>query len=191
MGPLVTKGDVAAFMCSYSKVSGVPSCQSDEILNLTLRADWNFTGIVLSDSGATHSTVESIIAGLELEIGTLTYYAEPLYDQVYVYKNLSDSYLNHALSHILFAYEKFGLLDGQGPMGNSLDIVLAGNELPEFVVHESQRKAYDIAVRSGILLKNKGALPLATKNDSSCGSSVAIFGATSRQLTNGSKTYGE
>lgn len=190
--PLVTQGDVAAVMCSYIKVNGVPSCQHDEMLNRTLRGDWGFTGIILSDSGATHSTAESIIAGLDLEIGTYTYYAEPLYDQIYVYKNLSESYLDRAVSRILSAYEKFGLLDGQGPMGDSLDTILTGNQLPDVVANESQRKAYDIAVRSGALLKNQGTLPLVrNKNSSSSKSTVAVFGATGRQLTHGGENYGE
>lgn len=186
MEPLIQNG-VATVMCSYTQVNGVPSCQNDEILNLTLRGDWNFTGLVMSDWGATHSTAASIIAGLDLEMGTNEYYTQPLYDQVYVYQNLSESYLNRAVANILFAYERFGLLNGTGPMGDSLDVVLEGNELPDFVANESQRKAYEIAVRSGILLKNDGALPL-SKNSSG---SVAVFGATGRQLTNGGENFGE
>jgi beta-glucosidase len=45
---LVNAG-VATIMCSYSKVNGVPACGNDENLNLTLRSDYNFTGIVTSD----------------------------------------------------------------------------------------------------------------------------------------------
>ncbi|KAK9244602.1 glycoside hydrolase superfamily [Lipomyces tetrasporus] len=86
----------ATIMCSYVQVNGIYSCQNDEMLNLTLRGDYNFTGIAMSDWTATHSTAPSIIAGLDWEMGSDIYYTQSLYDQVYVYKNLSESYLNRA-----------------------------------------------------------------------------------------------
>lgn len=170
---------VATMMCSYAQVNGIPACQYDELLNLTIRGDYNFTGAVMSDWTATHSTAPSIIAGLDWEMGSDIYYSEPLYDQIYVQRNLSESYLNRAVHRILSMYDRFGILDGNGAQGNSTALLLTAKELPEETIKAGQGPSYDIAVRSGVLLKNEGALPL-----DGC-STVAVLGATGLQLTNG------
>jgi beta-glucosidase len=166
-------------MCSYAQINGIPSCQYDELLNHTLRGDYNFTGAVMSDWGATHSTASSIIAGLDWEMGSYVYYSQPLYDQIYVYRNVSESYLNRAVHRILSTYDRFGILDGHGAQGNSTAMILTSQSLPEKVVKTGQEASYDIAVRSGVLLKNEGTLPL---NEHA---SIAVLGATGQQLTNG------
>ncbi|KAJ5272426.1 Fn3-like domain-containing protein [Penicillium angulare] len=170
---------VATIMCSYAQVNGIPACQYDELLNLTLRGDYNFSGAVMSDWTATHSTAPSIIAGLDWEMGANTYYSQPLYDQIYVYRNLSETYLDRAVHHILSVYDRFGILDGNGAQGNSTALMLTSESLPIEVVKAGQEASYDIAVRSGVLLKNDGTLPLEER------SSIAILGATGLQLTNG------
>ncbi|CAI7579946.1 unnamed protein product [Penicillium pancosmium] len=170
---------VATMMCSYAQINGVPACQNDELLNLTIRGDFKFTGVVMSDWTATHSTAASIIAGLDWEMGSDSYYSEPLFDQIYVQKNLSESYLDRAVHRILSLYDRFGILDGKGAQGDSTALLLTSKNLPQEVIKSGQAASYDIAVRSGVLLKNNGTLPLA-KN-----LSVAVIGATGLQLTNG------
>lgn len=170
---------VATIMCAGVEVNEVSSCQNDEMLNLTLRGDWNFTGIVVSDWLATQSTRASMIAGLDWEMGSNTYYTSPLHDDVYVYKNLSESYVNRAVHRILSNYDRFSLLDDHGAQGNSTTLLLTANDLPEDVVRESQEISYNIGGRSGALLKNDGALPLNEQ------SAIAVLGATGLQLTNG------
>lgn len=66
--PLIEAG-VTAVMCSYCEVNGIPSCQNDEILNLTLRGDWNFTGIVMSNWGAAGSVAILGATGRQLNNG--------------------------------------------------------------------------------------------------------------------------
>lgn len=170
---------VATIMCSYAQVNGVPACQYDELMNSTLRGDFNFTGIVMSDWGATHSTAPSIEAGLDWEMGSLTYFTQPLYDQVYIYKNLSETYVDRAVYHVLSKYEEFGLLDGRGPQGTSTDWELTARPLVKSVVQDSGQTSYDIAVRSAVLLKNDGCLPLKG------GSDLAVIGPAGLQLSNG------
>lgn len=177
-GTLIQAG-VATIMCSYTHVNGIYSCENNELMNLTLRGDYNFSGIVMSDWGATHSTAPAIIAGLDWEQGSQTYFTDPLYDQVYVYKNLSESYLNRAVHRILSTYDEFGLLDGRGSQGNTSDWELITNELPDEVAKESQDIAYNIAVRSGVLLKHGDTLPLANVQN------VAVIGPSGQQLTHG------
>jgi beta-glucosidase len=70
----VQRGGAGAVMCAYPQVNGTYSCQSNELLTDTLRNSWGFTGFVTSDFGATHSTVPSVDAGLNLEMPTGQYF---------------------------------------------------------------------------------------------------------------------
>ncbi|KAI9731943.1 MAG: hypothetical protein M1834_004394 [Cirrosporium novae-zelandiae] len=173
-GALIEAGG-ATLMCSYAQVNGVPACQYEELFN-TVRNEFNFTGITVSDWGATHSTANSIMAGLDLEMPGGDYYGDLLYDQIYVTKNLSETYLNRAVGHILQTFEKFGLLNGSF----STDPVLETTELSNEVILSSAEDAYEIAVKSGVLLKNTdGALPLSSN------ASIGVFGPNGLQFSHG------
>jgi beta-glucosidase len=50
---------VQSFMCSYNKVNGKHACENDVTLG-NLRTKLNFTGFVMSDWFATHSTSGNI-----------------------------------------------------------------------------------------------------------------------------------
>ncbi len=49
-------------MCSYNLVEGDYACENDYLLNQVLKKDFKFKGWVVSDWGATHSTVKSALA---------------------------------------------------------------------------------------------------------------------------------
>ena len=55
-------------MCAFNKVNGVYACESDELLNRILKAQLDFEGWVMSDYGATHSTTQAILGGLDQEM---------------------------------------------------------------------------------------------------------------------------
>lgn len=74
----VKQGHVAAVMCAYPRINGVYNCQDDLLLNKILKGRWGFTGFVTSDFGATHSTVASALAGLDLEMPTGRYFGSAL-----------------------------------------------------------------------------------------------------------------
>ncbi len=74
----VHQAHVAAVMCAYPKVNGEYNCQNDYLMRDVLFKDWGFQGFVTSDFGATHSTVPSAMAGLDLEMPTGRYFAAPL-----------------------------------------------------------------------------------------------------------------
>ena len=63
----IQKAQPGAVMCAYNRVNGVYACENDELLNRVLKGDWRFRGWVMSDWGATHSTVKSAMAGLDQE----------------------------------------------------------------------------------------------------------------------------
>ena len=67
----VQEGGVWAIMGAYNKVKGQYACHN-EILNNILKKDWNFDGVVISDWSGAHTTEESALYGLDLEMGTGT-----------------------------------------------------------------------------------------------------------------------
>jgi beta-glucosidase len=64
----VMKADPACFMASYNKINGVFAAENPKLLTDILRTEWQWQGMVLSDWGATKSTVPSAKAGLDLEM---------------------------------------------------------------------------------------------------------------------------
>jgi beta-glucosidase len=79
-------GKPGSVMCSYNRVNGAYACESDWLLNQVLKTDWNFKGYVMSDWGATHSTIPAANAGLDQESGypfdVSPYYADALREAV-------------------------------------------------------------------------------------------------------------
>jgi beta-glucosidase len=74
----VEQGQAASVMCAYPRVNGAFNCQNDLLLNQILKGRWRFSGFVTSDFGATHSTVASALAGLDLEMPTGKYFGDGL-----------------------------------------------------------------------------------------------------------------
>jgi beta-glucosidase len=71
--------DPSGVMCSYNLVEGNYACENDYLLNQVLKKDFKFKGWVLSDWGATHSTVKSALNGLDQEMpGDDNYFNGPL-----------------------------------------------------------------------------------------------------------------
>jgi beta-glucosidase len=68
------KAGVGAVMCAYNQVNGAYMCENNFLLNHVLKQEWGFTGFVTSDFGATHSTVTSANAGLDVEMPTGVYF---------------------------------------------------------------------------------------------------------------------
>jgi beta-glucosidase len=66
-------------MSSYNRVNGVFMTENRQLLTQVLKEEWSFDGMVMSDWGAIHTTVEAANAGLDLEMpGPARYYGEML-----------------------------------------------------------------------------------------------------------------
>jgi len=80
------EGNPGAVMCSYNRVNGVYACENSYLLNEVLKKDWGFKGWVMSDWGATHSTVAAANAGLDQQSGVpfdlSDYFGPPLKEAV-------------------------------------------------------------------------------------------------------------
>ena len=78
----VHQAHVASVMCAYPVFNGTYNCQNDLLMNQILKKDWGFQGFITSDFGATHSTVPSALAGMDLEMPTGRYWGSALLEAV-------------------------------------------------------------------------------------------------------------
>ncbi|KAI7882447.1 glycoside hydrolase [Lichtheimia hyalospora FSU 10163] len=58
----------AMVMCSYNMLNGTYSCENEYTLTTILRDELGFQGATVADWGATHSTIDSANAGLDLSM---------------------------------------------------------------------------------------------------------------------------
>lgn len=91
----VQEGKAWAIMGAYGLYKHQHCCHNEYLLQDILRKEWKFDGIVLSDWGGTHDTMEAITNGLDIEFGTGTdgltkgmnaydayYLAHPYYEMI-------------------------------------------------------------------------------------------------------------
>ena len=152
-------GQPGAVMCSYNLINGDYACQNKWLLTDLLKRDWHFKGFVISDWGATHSTVETSAAGLDHE--------EPLghlfgdkFKAALQAGQVTASQLDDHVRRMLRSEFAAGIVDH--PLEKSAIDVEAGLETSRA-----------IAEHSIVLLKNKDhALPL----DQNALHSIAVIG---------------
>jgi beta-glucosidase len=82
----IERGDPGSVMCAYNRVNGSYACENDWLLNKVLKGDFGFTGYVMSDWGAVHSTVAAANNGLDQQSGypfdDAPYFGKPLADAI-------------------------------------------------------------------------------------------------------------
>jgi beta-glucosidase len=140
-------GHPGAVMCSYNLVNGDFACQNKYVLSDVLKHDWGFKGFVVSDWGATHSTVQSSKAGLDNEEPLPIFYGDKLKAAVQS-GQVPMSELDDHVRRVLRSEFASGIVDH--PVQKAVVDVEAG--------FETSRK---IAEQSIVLLKNQSnILPL-------------------------------
>jgi beta-glucosidase len=138
---------VGTVMCAYNRVNGVYSCENDYLLNQALKKDWNFQGWVMSDWGATHSTVKAALAGLDQEFFENKYFSEPLKKAVET-GEVPVSRLDDMVHRILRTMFAFGVIDNP-PVIKPID------------AEGDAAVAQRVAEQGAVLLRNEGnQLPL-------------------------------
>ncbi|KAM0541253.1 hypothetical protein ACHAO7_010646 [Fusarium culmorum] len=65
---LLQRSNPAGVMTAYNKVNGTFCCDSKDLIHDVLRGEWDYKGIVMSDWFGTRSTVESMMAGVDVEM---------------------------------------------------------------------------------------------------------------------------
>ncbi|MFI5801449.1 glycoside hydrolase family 3 C-terminal domain-containing protein [Streptomyces sp. NPDC051561] len=153
---------VGVVMGSYNKVRGSYACENRPLLTDLLRGEWGFTGWVVSDWGATHSTAQAITAGLDMEMPGSTHFGAAL-GRAIADGSVPEAALDTAVGRILSVQERFHLLD-EWPPGR-----------PDHDAASGARTALDVARAGATLLHNPHAtLPLSDER----ATSLALIGPT-------------
>jgi beta-glucosidase len=66
----VQQGGVYSLMGSYNKFRGTYATENAYLMNDILKKEWGFKGLVISDWGSVHNTMEALRNGTDLEMGT-------------------------------------------------------------------------------------------------------------------------
>jgi beta-glucosidase len=160
-------------MCSYNRINGVYASENDDLQNQILKDEWGFEGVVVSDWGANHTTVESVAGGLDIEMpGPALYYGRLLEAAVNTWQ-LNEDIIDEAARRMLRMIVKSGKMDGDMPAG-SLN------------TPEHQTLARELEEASITLLKNDdNVLPLKGVQ------SIAVIGpnATECRIGGGGSSY--
>lgn len=157
----IKEGNVGTVMCAYVKTNGSYSCESPYLLTTLLRKQLDFEGWVMSDWGATHSTVASANTGLDQEMPDAKYYGVSLKAAI-ASGQVSMATLDEHVRRILVTMFRFGLFDK--PQTGTWDSSVRTPEHGAFSLQAAEQGT--------VLLKNaNGLLPL------SDGQSIAVIGA--------------
>ncbi|WP_422984201.1 beta-glucosidase family protein [Undibacterium sp. Ji50W] len=120
----IEKSDPGSVMCSYNRLNGVYACENDYLLNQVLKTDWGYRGYVMSDWGATHSTVAAANNGLDQESGwefdASPYFSGALKEAV-TNGAVPQARLDNMLKRILRTMFDKGLFDYPVPKDNAID----------------------------------------------------------------------
>ena len=123
------QSDAGSVMCSYNRVFGTYACENDYLLNEVLKKDWGFKGYVMSDWGATHSTVQAANNGLDRQSGQefdkSPYFGGALDEAV---KNgyVSEARLDDMATRIVRAMFAKGVVDNPVAQGGTIDFAKNG-----------------------------------------------------------------
>ena len=66
----VQQGGVYSLMGSYNKFRGTYATENAYLMNNILKGEWEFKGLVISDWGSVHNTMNALRNGTDLEMGT-------------------------------------------------------------------------------------------------------------------------
>jgi beta-glucosidase len=140
----IQEGQPGAVMCSYNLYEGDYACENAWLLNEVLKKEWGWRGFVMSDWGATHSTVKAALNGLDMEMPGDTFFADAL--KAAVEKGeVPAARLDDMVQRILWALFRAGIFDRR-PQRQVPDV---------FRGFEVAQKAAEAGI---VLLKNEGAL---------------------------------
>ncbi len=160
----VEEADAYGVMAAYNKVDGWWCSENDMLLNRILRDEWGFAGIVISDWGGVHHTVQPVIYGLNVEMPGSRFMGEPLLDSIkagFVPEKVIDKRVREILR-----------------VRVAIKPIPADQANKEVTSKPEQQKiAYDVACKSIVMLKNDGILPL----DLGKKPMIAVIGANATQ----------
>lgn len=155
-------------MTSFNTIEGVPATGNKRIMRDLLRDEWGFNGVLISDWGSVKEMIphgvaadeaeaayKAIQAGVDMEMMTPCYVHH--LDELVAAGKVDEALIDEAVLRILELKQKLGLFEnphrGADPKGER-----------ELVMSAAHREAaHDAAIKSCVLLKNEGTLPLAAE----------------------------
>lgn len=181
------KAGVGSVMCSYNQINNTAACQNSHLLNNVLKLQYGFPGLVVSDWEAMISGVDSVLAGLDVDMpggGLSADYFGTAPGFSYMAYHLTLGVLNGTIpldrvddmaTRIMASYYYVGLdnkteevnfsswtLDTDGPIyfGAPDSPVGVINEHTNIQTQFSRNVSLQVALEATILLKNNnGTLP--------------------------------
>lgn len=156
---LVKEAGVESVMGAYNRTNGEPCCGSDFLLVKTLRGDWAFQGHVVSDCGAitdfdqghkvTADVVESAAMGLKAGCDMSCICAYGYLGEAIERGLITEADIDLSLARTLTTRFKLGMFDPPEVVPYAaIPIDIVGSV-------EHRQLAYEAAVKSVVLLKNK------------------------------------
>ena len=161
---LVVEAGVESVMGAYNRTNGEPCCGSEFLLEKTLRGEWGFQGHVTSDcwalqdfhlyhkvtTGPVESAALALNRGCDLNCGNLYHHLE---DAVRLGLVAGET-VDRSLRRLFSTRFRLGEFDPKERVPY--------RSLPRSTVRSATHRelAYEAAVRSMVLLKNDGILPL-------------------------------
>ncbi len=143
----VREADAWGVMAAYNKVRGRWCSENALLLDTILRRQWGFPGMVISDWGGVHSTVDAVTAGMNVEMPGDRYMGQALLDSVKAGK-VSEDIIDQRVREILrvrLTVKPVAQEDAnRQPVGNAEEMAIA----------------LEVARRSIVLLKNDQLLPI-------------------------------
>lgn len=164
---IVKEANPWTVMCSYNRLNGTYASQHRRLLTDILKEEWGYDGVVVSDWGAVHATVEPIQAGLDLEMpGPARYFGDLLVAAV-VNWQVDEAAIDDAARRMLRLFLRLCPPDSP-PAGPA-----------EVNTPTHQALARQAAEASTTLLKNEGSL---LPWDLASMKSLAVIGPAAAQL---------
>ncbi len=151
---VVREGKTLAVMNAYNRIYGQYASHSDYLNNTILKGEWDFKGLLVTDWGSLHDTVEGALGGTDLEMNAglaIRYFTGPLEDAVED-GEVPEARLNDMVCRMLYVQAVLHKLDGVPRAPGKQN------------APEHQALARDIAAEGMVLLKNdQQHLPLDVK----------------------------
>lgn len=155
-----------AIMTAYNKINGTYASENRWTLTEILREEWGFDGVAMSDWFGSHTTAETVIAGLDLEMpGPVRNRGDKLIAAVEA-GEVPEDVVREAAYRMLKLFERVGAL-------------VPGFVLPEETADDrpqTRRLIRQAGVEAMVLLKNDAALPI----DADAISKVAVIGPNAK-----------
>ena len=170
-GHAIKEGEALSVMTAYNKLNGQYCSENKYLFDDVLLQQFGFKGLSMSDWGAVHSTKETLLHGVDVEMGTELADGtrkNPDYNNFFLADSLIslvkahpeyEKYVDAKVHRILYVMFKIHKFDNNRPKG-------ARN------TEEHHNIARKVAEEGIVLLKNENILPVSSKVKT-----IAVIGA--------------